>query len=113
MKVKLKANFFLLCFSTYCFFLFISSVQAIELNPSIEFSSFLEAQKYVDQQWLLNRRLLDTLEALKLQPRLNLYSKIDAAQIESHRMDEQQLLQQKLPLGCYNFESFRLEHITS
>lgn len=72
-------------------------LSTINANPSnIEESNtvMFNIQKYIDQQWLINRTLLDSLDALKLQPRLNLYSKIDGNQIEKYAQIDQQIVQQ-------------------
>lgn len=49
-----------------------------------EILSHFEIQRYVDQHWLANRKLIDGLDACKIMPRLFLYSKIDADVIESY-----------------------------
>lgn len=75
----------------FCFFIFIAIAFSLPLQ-AVELNSF-EIQKYIDQQWVANRNFLDNLDALKIKPRLNLYSKVDISKIENYIKCDEQLAQ--------------------
>lgn len=70
------------------------SLFAFATNISREKDSLFKIQKYANQQWIVNRKLIDSLDALKFDPRLYLYSKISPPLIEKYRESEQELLRQ-------------------
>ncbi len=53
----------------------------------------IEIQKYMNQQWIVNRNFLDNLDALKIKPRLNLYSKINISKMKDYINCDEKLAQ--------------------
>lgn len=54
---------------------------------------FADMQEQIDQQWATNYVILDALEAMQLQPRLKLYAKIDAIDIQQCEEHSQRIEQ--------------------
>lgn len=71
----------------------LSSLEFSGENSTLKTFSHAEIQKYVDQQWMSNRSLCDNLDALKLQPRLNLYSKINSNEVENYENNDRLISQ--------------------
>jgi hypothetical protein len=55
--------------------------------------SFSEAQKIIDEQWMENRQLLDSMEVFQYSPQLYLYNHIVKSKIDENKRMEIQLMQ--------------------